>query len=397
MLDQQALALRIQQQVSSGKRVLSPSDDPIAAAQISLMKQRVQANEGLEQNRQSAEFTLKSEESIISSAVGIMQKLRTLQIQAGNPAMTEDNRKSMATEAQVLLNQLNDLANSKDENGNYLFAGSKTTIQPFTLDSNGNYVYNGDETDRYQDVSNGIRLAVNDNGSDLFMRIPGGNGQFSIGHSGAANTGTAVLDTGSVTDPGSYVADNYTLSFAKNSANQLVVMVTGANSGNVLPASGLADDAPVYQEGMSVNFNGMGVKVTGAPNEGDSFTLQPKENMSIFATVQAMIDNLKQPFTTPADKASVQTENNQVLSQLDASMAKLINAQSDLGARLQQLDMAKVINKNAIDEGTIVISQLEDVDMTSAIANLNQQILFLQAAQGSFAKIQSISALDYMR
>lgn len=395
MLSQQAQLLKLQEQVASGKRVNTSSDDPIAAAQIVQMKQRILATEGLERNRSSAESSLKTEESIISNTISVMQRVRELQVQAGNTSLSADDRKAIASEAEVLLNQLYDLANSKDASGAYLFAGGQNNSQPFTRDANGQPIYNGDDTRRYQAISAGLQVAVNDPGSDLFMRIRNGNGIFSVSQTGAANAGTVIASTGAVADFSAYVADDYTVSFAQNTAGQMVVMVTGAASGNVIPPSGNPDDAPLYESGAGVIFNGINIQFSGTPAVGDDFRIQPAENESIFSTVKAMVDNLRAPYTTASDKAATQTVNNQILSQLDNAMDNFVNIQSDLGARLNQLEVAEMINGDALDGSAEILKILEEIEPNEAYVSLNRQMIALQAAQMSFAKIQNLSALQY--
>ncbi|MCC5792470.1 MAG: flagellar hook-associated protein FlgL [Legionellaceae bacterium] len=393
MQTQQAQVLKLQQQLSSGKKIETPADDPIAAARIDLMKMRIDHAESLQQNRQSAEGTLRFEEGILSNSVAVLQRLRDLQIQAGNDGMSSTDREAIAVEASNLLEQLQGLANTQDSNGYYIFSGSKSNTQTITRSAD-QFFYNGDETRRYQDITSGLQIALSDTGQELFMRIANGNGDFSVrAHS---NNGTISASSGSVFDRSAYVEDEYTLNIMENSAGEKVVMVTGANEGDVLPLSGDVDDAPLYQSGEAIRFNGLEITLRGNPDIGDGFTIAPSVNESVFSTVSRMVNNLRQPFDSSVDKARVQTENNQILEQLDNAFDTLLGVQADIGARLNQLDVADKINEDLIFISRNTLMQLENVDMAETAVALNLQMVYLQAAQQSFGKIQGLTVFNYL-
>ncbi len=394
--NQQSRMLQLQQQLSSGKKIESAADDPIASVTINRMDQRIGFTEQLQNNRQSAEAALRTEENMLSNVVGVLQRLREIQVLGGNDALSQDDRKALAEEANNLLKQVQDLANGTDNNGSYLFSGSRTDIAPFTIDGSGNYIYNGDDTIRYQSITQNLRVALNDSGADVFMRIKDGNGRFSISQTGADNTGTAVMTSGSVVDESAYIEDDYTLSFATNTAGETVVMVSGAVSGNVIPPTGLPDDAPVYVEGQSVAFNGIQVEITGTPDAGDDFSIKPSKNQSLFSTIKRMVNNLQKTVTGPEDKAVIQTENNQLMEQIDTVIDHVVIHQTDMGARLNNLDVANRLNADLILSSEGVRSQLEDADIAELATELNRHLVFLQAAQQSFVRVQGLTIFNYL-
>tara|TARA_B100000949_G_scaffold224851_1_gene228571 strand:- start:337 stop:1563 length:1227 start_codon:yes stop_codon:yes gene_type:complete len=393
MLKQQNRLLELSQQLSTGKKIQTPADDPIAAARIDLMRQRIELSERLQSNRQAAEGTIRFEESILSSTVNVLQRLRELQVQAGNDSMSEADREALAKETENLLEQLQGLANTKDNHGYYIFSGSKTSTQPITRSGNI-FSYNGDDTRRFQDITSGLQVALNDTGLDLFMRIPDGNGVFSVSESG--NAGTVSATSGSVIDSGAYVADDYTISIAQNTSGEQVVMVTGAISGNVIPPSGAVDDAPLYTSGNTVTFNGIEITLEGEPAVGDTFSISPAQNQSMFSTVSDMVTNLRQPFKSAIDKAHVQTENNQILEQLDSALDNILAYQADIGARLNQLDVADKINGDLILTSKDTLSKLEDADLVETKVAFDLQMVYLQLAQKSFSQIQGLSAFNFI-
>lgn len=396
ILELQQRVMKLHGQQSSGLKVLSPSDDPVASAQIELMNHRIGATELLQKNRQAVESALSLEEGILSDTINSLHRLREIQIQAGNGSLSEEDRKTMAVEATSILSQLQDYANTKDSNSNYMFSGGQSTVRPISLNSVGQYVYNGDSTQRFQAVTQSLQVATNDTGDNVFMRIPNGNGIFTVNQGATPNTGTGVVSTGSVVNASAYVSDNYTMSFALNSQGNMVVMVSGAASGDVVPPTGLPDDAPLYKDGDVVNFNGMELTVTGTPVAGDSFVVNPAKNESMFSTVQRMIANLNKPYKTAVEKASTETENNQLLSQLDKSFNHISNIQADLGARLNQLTSAENANQNLLDTSAAALKLLREVDPYQVASELTLQIYNLQIAQQSYVQIQGMSLFNYI-
>lgn len=396
ILDLQQRVMKLQDQQSSGLKVLSPSDDPVASAQIELMKNRIGSTELLQKNRQTVESALSLEEGILSDTINSLHRLREIQIQAGNGALSEEDRKTLAVEATSILSQLQDYANTKDANGNYMFSGGQSTVQAISINSSAQYVYNGDSTQRLQAVTHSLKVATNDTGDNVFMRIPNGNGIFTVNQTATPNTGSGVVSTGSVVNASAYVPDNYTMSFALNSQGKMVVMVSSTASGNVVPPTGLPDDAPLYQDGSVVNFNGMELTVSGTPAPGDSFAINPAKNESIFSTVQRMISNLNKPYKTSVEKASTETENNQLLSQLDKAFSHISNVQADLGARLNQLASAENANQNLLDTSNAALKLLREIDPYQVASELTLQLYNLQIAQKSYVQIQGMSLFNYI-
>jgi flagellar hook-associated protein 3 FlgL len=173
-------------------------------------------------------------------------------------------------------------------------------------------------------------------------------------------------------------------------------LVSGTASGNVIPPSGLPDDAPLYQEGMSLSFNGMTTQVSGMPNSGDSFSITPAQNVSLFTTIQDMITNLKLPYDSASEKASTVTENNQLLAQIDSALNSVTDTVSNLGSRLNQVSNSQQSNQDLIDASKLTLKFLTEIDPVVVATEFNQQLVNLQAAQQSFVRVQGLSLFNYI-
>lgn len=165
---QMAQLVRTQQQIATGRRMLSPADDPVAAAgAIEADKSLGVANQYVA-NINSARGNLSLEETTLANITQTLQDARQTMVNAGNPTLSAANRAALATTLRGQYDQLLGLANSKDGQGNYLFSGYKTSTQPFQQTS-GAADYRGDQGQRKLQISGSRQLAVSDSGQAVFQ------------------------------------------------------------------------------------------------------------------------------------------------------------------------------------------------------------------------------------
>lgn len=172
MLDQQSKLNNVQQQIATGKRVLTPADDPAASARILSLNQAIDLTKQYLRNSDSATTRLDLEETALTGSEDVLQRVRELAIQANNATLTATDRSSIGLEVRQLLSQLQGLANSKDASGEFLFAGFRVNTQPFTDDGNGVYSYNGDQGQRQVQVGPNRVVDVGDSGASVFVNLP---------------------------------------------------------------------------------------------------------------------------------------------------------------------------------------------------------------------------------
>jgi len=171
----QAELLTTQQRLASGRRILSPADDPIAASEALRARQASALNDQYSGNQKAAQATLQQVDSTLSELTSLLQDVRVLVVSAGNATLQNSDRQSMAQELSGRLEQLVSLANSNNGTGSYLFGGYSDTTPPFTR-SGFTVTYNGDQGARKLQVTDSRAVAVSDNGAEVFERIPSGNG-----------------------------------------------------------------------------------------------------------------------------------------------------------------------------------------------------------------------------
>jgi flagellar hook-associated protein 3 FlgL len=176
MLDQQSKLSDTQQQVATGLKYLTPSDNPAAAARSLELNLDLGNYEQYQKNIDHADSRLGVEDSVLDSMVNQLQRVRELAIQGNNGALGADERKAIAFEARQILDEMVSLANTQDANGEYYFAGHQGQTQPVTDSGAGVFTYNGDQGQRFLKIGESRQVAINDSGEKLFFDIPASAG-----------------------------------------------------------------------------------------------------------------------------------------------------------------------------------------------------------------------------
>jgi len=176
MLETQSSLAKTQLQLSTGKRILAPSDDPSAATRVLKLEQAIATSTQYQRNADHADARLALEESIMINAGDILQRVRELAVQAGNDTLSAADRAAIALEVQESLEGMIQLANTQDSNDEYLFAGYQVGTEPFSHDGAGNFTYNGDQGVRSLQIGPNRKVSIGDSGDAVFMRVDDGAG-----------------------------------------------------------------------------------------------------------------------------------------------------------------------------------------------------------------------------
>ncbi len=390
ILERQAELARTQRQLSTGKKLLAPSDDPAAAAQVLKAREGLAQLDQYQRNIGFARTRLEEEDGALGAVQETLQRVRELAVQAGNGVLDDGQREAIALEVEHHLQGLLALANTKDSQGEYLFAGHRTATLPFVETPSG-IAYQGDQGQRRLEVAPDLEVPVGDPGSKVFMAIPNGNGTFAT-EADPGNAGTGLIGPGSVLDPAAVTGHSYTLSFADNAAGERVYLVHDDTLGTyVVPPSGDPNAAPLYTEGEAIAFDGIQVTITGDPAPGDRFSIAPSAPQDAFTTLSGLAQALKDTSGTALHNALGRS-----LTDLDQAIAHVSSVRAEVGGRLNLLESREEANAAASLHLQKLVSGIEDLDYAEAITRLNEGLLALQAAQESFVKIQGLSLFNFI-
>jgi len=286
ILDKQEQLLRAQNQLSTGKRLTAPSDDPSAASRIIDLNEAINQIGQHDENANYARQRLNLEESTLTSSNNVLQRVRELSIQAANTGVNDlQSNKAIASEIKEKLQELFDYANTSDESGDYIFSGFQSTTQAFSTDGVGNYTYNGDEGQLALQIGSNRQVATTDSGAEVFQKVRQGNGDFSVDVN-RTNAGTGKVSTGSVTDKTAFLANDYTIRFI-DADNYEVFNNTTSTVVGVTPRP--------YNDAGSITFDGIEVQVSGEPVAGDEFNVEASRYQDIFTTLSDLVRELETP------------------------------------------------------------------------------------------------------
>jgi flagellar hook-associated protein 3 FlgL len=372
-------------QISSGKRVETAGDDPVAAIAIDNLKQKNTLVEQYEKNIDYATNRIGLAESKIGSTESLMDSMREQLLRGANGSLSSNERQMIADEMRASLEELLSITNSQDESGNYIFAGNKTNSQPFAFDTNGEIVYSGDSGVRKSVVASGITIATNVPGDTAFMNAPNPLGDYGVNYL-SSQQGDFNLTGANITDETSHISDIYTFTFIDNGSG---VDLQVTDSAGVI-ATSVANFDPTN----SVSFNGIEVKLTGTPAAGDSFTIEPQETVSIFDSFSQAINFLESPQATSS--AQNKSQLAQLLNDIDSGQNQVSTARGIAGNNLKGLES---ISSNHAEEKIInssALSKLEDLDFAEAITEFEKQQLALNAISSLFSSVGSLSLFDYI-
>lgn len=171
MLDRFSELSRTQKQLATGLRILKPSDDPVGITQIMPLRDIISINEQYNKNAGAAEARLKLEDTTLDSVTNILTRIHELAVQANNDTLGSSDRAALAEEVDQSLSTLMGLANTRDGNGEYIFAGDNVTVQPFTESPVGTFNYTGDNGQRNLQIGSTRQVAVSDPGDDVFVNL----------------------------------------------------------------------------------------------------------------------------------------------------------------------------------------------------------------------------------
>lgn len=385
--EMQSNLAKVQTQISTGRRVLTPADDPVGASQALVVSQSQSANEQLAINRRNAKNSLEQEEGALQGVTGLLQTAKTLTVAAGNGALDNQQRAFYATELNGILEEMIGLANSQDGNGNYLFSGFQSTVLPYSKTATGAQ-FGGDQGQRMMQVGPSRQLAAGDSGASIFDKNKTGNGIFTTA-AAVANSGSGVASTGSVVNSAALTGNNYRLDFTVAAGVTTYAIVNTTTAATL--SSGNA-----YTSGQAITFDGLQFDVSGAPANGDQFTVVPASNQSIFTTLTNLITALNTPVSEPVGKANLVKSLSNANGNLSNALDNVLTVRASVGIRLKEID---TLDGQGDDMNLQYSQQLEDLqglDYAKAISDLSKQKVMLEAAQQSFVKTVNLSLFNFI-
>jgi flagellar hook-associated protein 3 FlgL len=212
-LDQtQSTEQQLTAEVSSGLRVTSIGDDPVAAAQNVQLLNQIQEDDSFTQTSSLTQGSLQVTDSALGSVVTQLNQAISLATQANNGTMNASDLKSLSNEIAGVRDEVLSLANTSYQ-GQYVFGGSQAGTVPFTLDSTttpATVTYNGDSDVNTLVAPNGQSIQLNVPGNQIFTSSTAdvlGTLNNLVADYASGTTGNGVADTAALTSALNYVGE----------------------------------------------------------------------------------------------------------------------------------------------------------------------------------------------
>lgn len=385
---------RTQEQISSGRKLLSPADDPVAAARILRLSQDSALRDQYRKNIDSVKSSLGLSEAALNQSVELLQRVQELTLQAGSGSNTRSDRQLIAVEIKQRLGELVAIANTRSASGEYLFGGAASSAPPFAATAAANYAYRGDQGQRELQIGASLKVATTDSGYDTFVDVPSAGPTVATrADSGNDPAGNAAISAGRVTDAAKFAT------FYPASAVITFEPLAGVTPPAVnYTVRRVADGRIVaglqhvpYNGDAFIEFAGVAVQITGNAKPGDRFVVESTGKQPVLTTLARLEEGLRTIGDAAGDQADLQRLLAESLTNLEAGVGTIIATRSAIGARLNTADSTASLHDDVELLATRSLSGLRDVDFAEAASRLSQQSLVLQAAQQSFVKTASLS------
>ena len=384
----------LQENLTSGKRVVRASDDPVAAAQAERALTRIGRIQTEQRALEVQRNSIAQAETTLGDAIGLVQEMRQLIVGAGGGALKNEDRKTYANQIQSLQEQLRDVINRKDTNGIPLLGALGSALQPFTgpLTGSPDYLFAGLPGQASSD-STSIATTVDGHAALMFDPVRDGIYGASVTQAPGSSLVTSAVTTsnrdvlagagyelqiGGVTTSGGNTQVQYSLT-----KNGVAVpggpFTASAVTGQPIPIT-------ITDGGVSV----MNFSLQGTPVVGDKVGLQPSPSL------MSSIDSAIKGITNATSSTQAAQTVSQALAHMDAGIERLSNIRGYAGELLNRADRITGDQESRSIQLEADRSRAEDLDMLKGISDFQNANVGLEAALKSYAQVQRLSLFNYV-
>lgn len=338
-------------QLSSGKNIISLSDDPIASVNILNTTKQLGQIETFEQNVGMASAELSALDDLLDLANGYLSTAWDKAIQANNQTYGTDSLKALKVEIDEITKTMVDLANSQ-YNDNYIFSGANTKTVTYTINEKGEIIYNGTLQDnpdyvRKTEIADGVFETINTTGDKVF-------GWYKDGQAQTENGENIFLDA--------------------NGREVIEKVVAGQ------PNEYYYADDPTQQ----------------ITDQDAIDALEPKGDYSgVLGALKCLSNSIQK--VLDGDVEEGYKDMNATLDMFADSLNTITTEQTKFGGVANRLDMTTSTLETNNQNLTSYLSQVQDVDYATAITQwMNAQYAYQASMQIASASM-NMSLLNYMR
>lgn len=390
---------QLQNKMASQNRIQQLRDDPLGAAHATRYQSYGTRLERFQENIEYAQDNYRITESSVKESVDILQRVRELAVQGANGTYTTEDRQKMATEVNELLNELVQLANSRNADGKSMFAGTKSNTEPFRAirgdveGASGQIVtdvqYLGNIEKNMTEIAEGDFIEMNFPGNEMFWAE---NQQV---FSTTDATGYQVQQDSTIRVDGHDIqltqGDNIHAIVSKINDSKAAVE---ARLDPVQSSLVLETTSP-HQMWLEDGQGSSVLQDLGVIADGDN---PPPQNVASSAdqfggSVFDMVINLRDRLYE-GDTVDI---GGSALRGIDDGINNVLSNLASLGAKDSRLDMTNTRTETEMAQVAELNSNEVDVDMTRAVTDLRMMEHSHQAALGAAGRVLRQTLLDFLR
>lgn len=393
ILEAQKRLVRAQDTLVKQTNILKPSDDPTGATKVVRFNEDLSRLEQFGRNGIRVENQLTQQEGVLTSINEALNRASTLAIQGGNGALSFSDRRAVANELSLIKEELLDLMNSKNSQGEYLFSGSKSDVIPFVQDSSGQFQYQGDENVKKVQISETLKLetGVPGSGLTLFQDVKARSSLTLDPNSTSTASGSYRLENPDAFDR--FQKQNYVQIPPNPAGSNDFSIVLGAGTYQVLDSGGNVIENGNYTAGEPINFKGAEFNISGNAGDQLDFTLDPPNKNNMLNVMDEMILAL-QANEVPGDDMFDTIKHS--IYALQQSQENIGFARSEIGGRLNVLTSVTLSNEDLEINLKEAKAKVSEVDMAEAITELQKQETALTVANQTFGRVTNLSLFNFL-
>jgi flagellar hook-associated protein 3 FlgL len=389
----------LQENLTSGKRVVRASDDPTSAAIAERALTRIGRITTDQRALASQADGIAQAESVLGDVTDALQRFRELTVSAGNGVHNSSEYKTIALEMQGLRDQIYALANREDSNGQPLFSSLGSALKPFVGPRTmaPDYTFNGLPG---QSASTAMTIPFALDGDRAFMLTSTQDASYNVSLGGGnQNLQASAI---SVTDATLINGSSYSISNigitpvipATTPATSVTTYdLTETPAGTNTPLAAVPTTGPAFASSSTtipLTAPGISLTITGLPNAGDTINIVP--NASLFSVLDNAIRDIGGAISNTTASQAV----GQALHNIDIGMERVSAVRGQAGELLNRADRISGNQDKRSIQMEADRARAEDLDMVKGISDFNNLQTGYQAALQTYAQVQKLSLFNFI-
>lgn len=392
IMNNQGDLAKTQEQLATGKRIITPSDDPVGAAKVLRLTEEIDELSQFQRNNDLVTGSLEQQEAVLTNITDSINRARTLVVKAGNGILSDPDKRAIGAELEQIKLEVFNLMNTQDADGNYLYAGYQSGNQAFDYNpaATGNAItFAGDPGVSFIQLSNSSKIQSTSNGYEVFENVLS-RFKFSVTGSTVADLESATVKQQGTFD--TFFDKNYDPVTAANNDYQITFLASG-QAQLVNQGTGAVIDTVDYQSGSPFSIKGMEFSASATTGDTIDFSLNAPEKKSVAQSLHEIQVIL---MDSTINNSALQESIADALVGLDNGLEKISLERASIGSRLNIAESTYESNLDMEIAAKAARSSIQDIDYAEASTEFAKQETALSAALATFPQVTNLSLFNYI-